>query len=151
MCKKTNPNDPIRSTFTERLPALELAIQSLAKAIGGPAPDHSTISDFFHSMMDGCWDPFEEVTRLYNDELRQANKLALQKQSQILELLGDKHRGLLEEYCDLDNLRVAKELEYAFLVGYQCAFKFILLGLLPQAGLIQDASSTGEGADCHET
>lgn len=155
MREQAKPGEVIKASLFDRLPALELALQSLAQAMGSRPLEHSDISEFFHSFMDNCWDPYEEVTRHDTDALRQADHLVLQKEHQLLEALGEEHRDLMEQYSELNSNRAVKELEYAFLVGYQCALRFILLGILPPAELMRggqrEPGTTEKELDKNET
>ena len=48
-------------------------------------------------------------------------------------MLTPENLSLVEQYNDLLAQRNSEALDYAFLVGYQCAFRFLMMGLLPAA------------------
>ena len=67
-------------------------------------------------------------------------------QDQILQQLGSEHRELLDKYETLLYNRTSTELEMAFLVGYQTAIRFLLMGILP----LQAFSRDSDGDDQNE-
>ena len=60
-------------------------------------------------------------------------------QDQILQQLGLDHRELLDKYETLLYNRTSTELELAFLVGYQTAIRFLLMGILPLHAFSRDS------------
>ena len=56
------------------------------------------------------------------------------RQSIQIFVMGPDGRPLLERYSDLLAERNSTALDYAFLVGYQCAFRFLMMGLFPATG-----------------
>lgn len=101
---------------------------------GGQAPDQEEIAAFFHDFMDGYWDAFEEATSHDSDDLREIDRQILQLQEEISRALGPEHQDVLSRYECLANSRMTKELDHAFLIGYQTAIRLLFKGCPAIAG-----------------
>lgn len=75
--------------------------------------------------------------------LREIDRQILQLQEEISRALGPEHQDVLSQYECLANSRMTKELDHAFLIGYQTAIRLLLMGVLPLPALVAD-NSTGE-------
>ena len=143
MLKMLNAHNAMRTVLENRRITLELALRQLAQTVGGQAPDQEEIAAFFHDFMDGYWDAFEEATSHDSDDLREIDRQILQLQEEISRALGPEHQDVLSQYECLANSRMTKELDHAFLIGYQTAIRLLLMGVLPLPALVA-ANSTGE-------
>ena len=137
MQKKQSPQEVCKAILTNRRPELEQAIRQLAAAAGNRELNEEEISLFFQEVMDNCWDAFEEATCNKSPELQELNKRILEMESRILKLIGKENGKLMDRYAALVNSRDQHELEEAFLVGYQCAIRFVLMGIMPVPVLMQ--------------
>ena len=137
MHKPTPPRDVFKERLAQRRPELEQAIRQLAIAFGNSDLNEEAIRLFFEDLMDNSWDAFEEATSSQSSHLKNLRKQILDLEQRIIRLLGDCHRPLMDQYANLVNNRDCYELEQAFLVGYQCAIRFLLLGILPASSLLQ--------------
>lgn len=131
MLKMLNAHNAMRTVLENRRITLELALRQLAQTVGGQAPDQEEIAAFFHDFMDGYWDAFAEATAHNTTKLKQADVQSQELQKQILQQLDPAHRELFGEYEALLYSRTTTEVEQAFLVGYQTAIRFLLMGILP--------------------
>ena len=131
MLKMPNAHNAMRAVLENRRITLELALRQLAQTVGGQAPDQEEIAAFFHDFMDGYWDAFAEATAHNTTKLKQADVQSQELQKQILQQLDPAHRELFGEYEALLYSRTTTEVEQAFLVGYQTAIRFLLMGILP--------------------
>lgn len=109
---------------------LERGLRQMAAALGANQK-YSDLSDFFRDFIRGFWDPYEEVCE---DSNRRQTDLTAQiraLEEQISKTNDPRFRSLMDRYGDLLARRNSEALDYAFLVGYQCAFRFLMMGLLP--------------------
>ena len=100
--------------------------------------------------MDGYWDAFEEATSHDSDDLREIDRQILQLQEEISRALGPEHQDVLSQYECLANSRMTKELDHAFLIGYQTAIRLLLMGVLPLPALVADYSTGVENGRCND-
>ena len=141
MLKMLNAHNAMRTVLENRRITLELALRQLAQTVGGQAPDQEEIAAFFHDFMDGYWDAFEEATSHDSDDLREIDRQILQLQE---------HQDVLSQYECLANSRMTKELDHAFLIGYQTAIRLLLMGVLPLPALVADNSTGEENGRCND-
>ena len=137
MHKPTPPRDVFKERLAQRRPELEQAIRQLAIAFGNSDLNEEAIRLFFEDVMDNSWDAFEEATSDQSGRCKKLRAQILDLEQYITHLLGNSHRSLMEQYVALVNNRDCYELEQAFLVGYQCSIRFLLLGILPASSLLQ--------------
>lgn len=130
--------DAVQTALKNRCQSLEHMIRQLAQAVGNRAPEHEEIAAFFHSFMDGGWDAFEEASAHDTGELKDMDKEILNIQRQLSRLLEEEHPDLIGKYEDLLNIRMTRELDQAFLVGYQTAIRLLLMGILPVSVFTQE-------------
>ena len=123
--------------LTDRRMELEQAIRQLGTAAGVGELDEKSIQCFFENMLDNFWDAYEEATCKKGPELKQINEQILDIENHIRKLIGSENCALMEQYSVLVNSRDQHELEGAFLVGYQCALRFVLMGVMPVTQLMQ--------------
>ena len=144
MWKMMNERNAMRTVLANRRTMLELTLQQLAQTVGGHAPTQEEVAAFFHDFMDGYWDAFEEATSHDSDDLKETDRQILQLQEQISQSLGQGQQDLLSQYECLANSRMTKELDHAFLVGYQTAIRLLLMGILPLSAFAAD-DNAGKG------
>lgn len=111
---------------------LERGLRQVAAALG-PNQKYSDLSDFFQDFIHGFWDPYEEVCEDSNQRQKDLTAQIRALEEQLFKMLSPEHRSLMDQYSDLLAQRNSEALDYAFLVGYQCAFRFLMMGLLPAA------------------
>lgn len=136
-----------RAALERREQALEKAIGQLSEAVGNHAPDRAEIAAFFHDFLDGIGDPYGEVSAHVGAEARAMDQEILGLEEQISVLVGPEKKELLGRYEELMNLRLSAEMDHAFLVGYQTAIRFLLMGLLPLKGFIRSADMPKGGTN----
>ena len=146
MQRKENVNDTLKAVLQKHWTMLIQAVRQLAQAVGNRPPESEEVAAFFHDFMDGYWAVFEETTAHSKEELKLADRQSQMLQDQILQQLGSEHRELLDKYETLLYNRTSTELELAFLVGYQTAIRFLLMGILP----LQAFSRDSDGDDQNE-
>lgn len=107
---------------------LILSLRQLANALGVDKA-YCSSEDFFHDFMGGFWEPFDEVSDTGNRKQSKLNKKIKAYRELIESQISPEANELLGQYVDLLGTRNGETLNYAFLVGYQSAFRFIMLGL----------------------
>lgn len=111
---------------------LEHGLRQVAAALG-PNQKYADLSDFFQDFIHGFWDPYEEVCEDGNQRQKDLTAQIRTLEERLFKMLTPENRSLVEQYNDLLAQRNGEALDYAFLVGYQCAFRFLMMGLLPAA------------------
>ena len=129
MLKMLNAHNAMRTVLENRRITLELALRQLAQTY---------------------WDAFEEATSHDSDDLREIDRQILQLQEEISRALGPEHQDVLSQYECLANSRMTKELDHAFLIGYQTAIRLLLMGVLPLPALVADNSTGEENGRCND-
>ncbi|MBQ7025056.1 MAG: hypothetical protein IJN31_00490 [Peptococcaceae bacterium] len=137
MCKDYSAREVCKSILSSRRAELEQAIRQLAVAVGNKALDEETVRLFFQEVLDNSWDAYEEATCNKSHELRELNKQVLDLENRIVNLIGKRNKSLMDQYATLVNCRDRHELEEAYLTGYQCALRFVLMGIMPAPVLMQ--------------
>lgn len=125
-----------KKTFAQHLPELEQALRQMANALG--ADGRTDISGFFWEFISGCWDPFEEVCEEIAQRQEGTTGEIRALGRTLRELTASEHRPLLEKYSGLLIDRNNTALDYAFLMGYQCAIRFILMGIIPASKFLKE-------------
>lgn len=123
--------EAVRVALAVREEALKMAITQVAEAVGNPAPSQEEVVAFFHSFIDGDWNPFEEATAHTTAEARKLDADIVALDQQICQLLGEQYLPTFDHYEALMNRRLTAEFDHAYLVGYQTAIRFLLMGILP--------------------
>lgn len=119
---------------------LTQALQQLANALGKDKA-YCYSEDFLNDFMSGLWQPFEEVSDVGNRKQSKLNT-EIQAYKKLLEAkLDEDGNELLGHYVDLLGARNGEALDYAFLVGYQCAFRFLMLGLSAPSTILPEGIS----------
>ena len=117
-----------KAQFVGHQKELLQALRQLANALGKDKA-YCDSGDFFQDFLSGCWEPFEEISDVGNRRQSKLNA-EIQAYKKLLEAkLDAEGNELLGHYVDLLGARNGEALDYAFLVGYQCAFRFLMLGL----------------------
>lgn len=122
--------------FAEHQTELLQALRQLADALGY-GQDHSDMAQFFSDFMSGFWNPYDEVCTLSNQQQAKTTAEIRALEDLLKAKLSPDFFPLFSQYSDLLASRNSGALDYAFLVGYQCAFRFLLMGLLPGAEVFQ--------------
>ena len=125
-----------KGTFAQHQIELEQGLRQVANALGSGG--ETDIPGFFRDFMAGFWNPFEELC----DELTGLQKGDSEKilvlEHTLMKLIPPEQRRLLEQYSGLLIDRNNVALDYAFLFGYQCAFRFILMGIVPASKFLKE-------------
>lgn len=116
------------------------ALRQLANALGIDKA-YCNSEDFFRDFMCGFWEPFDEVSRVGNQEQSKLNEEIKAYRALIEAKINPETKELLDHYTDLLGGRNGEALSYAFLVGYQSAFRFILLGLSKPSEILPEGVS----------
>ena len=129
-----------KAQFIEHQKELTQALQQLANALGKDKA-YCYSEDFLNDFMSGLWQPFEEVSDVGNRKQSKLNT-EIQAYKKLLEAkLHEDGNELLGRYVDLLGARNGEALDYAFLVGYQCAFRFLMLGLSAPSTILPEGIS----------
>ena len=148
MRKTQHADSALRSVIKRHHQALELAISQLAQAVGNRPPEGEEISALFQSLISGDGDAYEEATAHESEELRKLDREILQLQGQLRQTLDGERQDLFDRYEDLWNCRMTSELDHAYLVGYQTAIRFLLMGILPANTILaRDTQTVSEKGD----
>ncbi len=125
-----------KKLFAEHQSDLLQALGQLADALGH---DHANtgLSQFFSRFMRGFWDPYEEVCTVSSKQQVKTTEEIRALEELLKANLPPDLFSLFSRYGDLLASRNSNALDYAFLVGYQCAFRFLLMGLSPGAEVFQ--------------
>lgn len=137
MCKDYSVHEVCKSILANRRTELEQAIRQLAVAAGNKDLDEEAVRLFFQEVLDNSWDAFEEATCNKSSALRELNEQILGMESRIVKLIGEENKNLMDQYATMVNCRDRHELEEAYLIGYQCALRFMLMGIMPAPVLMQ--------------
>lgn len=153
MQRNPHTNDSLRSIVKKHQLSLEQAIYRLAQAVGNRPPEREDISAFFQALISGDWDAYEEATAHESAELRKQDREILQLQEKLREQLDEDGQDLFVRYEAMLNSRMTSELDHAYLVGYQTAIRFLLMGILPTEAVLTHNSQNAseEGEDNYET
>lgn len=127
-----------KAAFAQHLPELEQGLRQMATALWANAG--TDIPGFFRDFMTGYWGPFEELCGEIAKRLVSITSKIQTLEKTLLELMTPEHRPLLEQYSSLLADRNSTALEYAFLIGYQCAIRFILMGIVPMSKFLKEES-----------
>ena len=118
--------------FTQHQAKLEQGLQQLACALGCdqklPHP-----AEFFQAFISGFWDPFQEACEAGNQQQKEITAKIRSLERQLLQEMPPEAQDRFGQYSDSLAARHSTALDYAFLVGYQCAFRFLMMGLSPGA------------------
>ena len=109
--------------FTQHQAKLEQGLQQLACALGCdqklPHP-----AEFFQAFISGFWDPFQEACEAGNQQQKEITAKIRSLERQLLQEMPPEAQDRFGQYSDSLAARHSTALDYAFLVGYQCAFRF---------------------------
>ena len=140
--------EELKKIMGRRQKSLETAIGKVAEAVGLPTPGEAEVAAFFHDLIDGAWDAYEEATAHTAAEMKVLDHEILKLESEIFHVLGEENRDLLNQYSSLINQRTTSELEHSYLVGYQTGIRLLLMGSLPLKSFTtgaEDDDSAEEG------
>jgi len=125
-----------KNLFAEHQTDLLQALRQLAGALGHNQ-FHTDLSQFFSDFMRGFWDPYEEVC-IESKRQQEKTTMEIRAMENLLKVeLSPDLFSLFSQYSGLVAKRNNTVLDYAFLVGYQCAFRLLLMGLSPVAEVFQ--------------
>lgn len=133
-----------KKIFLQHQAELERGLEQVAHAL---AVDRESFcpADFFQAFISGFWSPYEEVCEIGNQQQKEVTKEIRALEQQIHQGLPPDKWEAFCRYGDLLAERNSVALDYAFLVGYQCAFRFLLMGLHPASGaFIQNSEAAPE-------
>lgn len=119
-----------KKLFSQRQAELEQGLQQMAHALGTDTKLSSS-ADFFRDFINGFWDPYEGTYKEVNRRQESLTKQIRALESQLREMIGPNTHPIFDRYSELLMARNSTALDYAFLVGYQCAFRFLMMGLFP--------------------
>ena len=117
--------------FSQHQAELEQGLRQMAHALGIDTK-FSSSADFFCNFMSGFWDPYEETCKEANRHQESLSKEIRALECQLREMIGLDVQPYFDRYSELLMARNSAALDYAFLVGYQCAFRFLMMGLFPE-------------------
>lgn len=121
-----------KKLFAQHQIELEQGLRQMASAIGYnqefPHP-----AEFFQEFISGFWDPFQEACEVGNQQQKELTERIRSLESQLRQGMTPDTQDIFGQYSDLLAARNSTSLDYAFLVGYQCAFRFLMMGLSPSA------------------
>lgn len=121
-----------KKLFTQHQDELEQGLHQLASALGyGQKLTHP--AEFFQAFISGFWDPFQEACEAGNQQQKETTAKIRSLERQLLQGMTPEIQDRFNQYSDLLAARHSSALDYAFLVGYQCAFRFLMMGLSPGA------------------
>ena len=120
-----------KKLFSQHQAELEQGLRQMAHALGIDTK-FSSSADFFCNFMSGFWDPYEETCKEANQHQESLSKEIRALECQLREMIGLDVQPYFDRYSELLMARNSAALDYAFLVGYQCAFRFLMMGLFPE-------------------
>ena len=119
-----------KSIFIQHQAELEQGLQQLAGALG--YDQKLTLpAEFFQAFISGFWDPFQEACEAGNQQQKEITAKIRSLEKQLRQGMTPDAQDMLGQYSDLLAARNSTGLDYAFLVGYQCAFRLLIMGLSP--------------------
>lgn len=119
-----------KELFSQHQAELEQGLHQLAQALGKESK-FSNSADFFQAFISGFWDPYEEVCKEGNQQQESITSEIRALEAQLIQTMAPNLQPAFDRYSDLLAKRNSAALDYAFLVGYQCAFRFLMMGLSP--------------------
>ena len=119
-----------KKLFSQRQAELEQGLQQMAHALGTDTKLSSS-ADFFRDFINGFWDPYEGTYKEVNQRQESLTKQIRALESQLREMIGPNTHPIFDRYSELLMARNSTALDYAFLVGYQCSVRFLMMGLFP--------------------
>jgi len=125
-----------KTLFAEHQGNLLQALRQLADALGHDQAN-TNLAQFFSRFMRGFWDPYEEVCTASSKGQKKTTEKLRALEGLLKAKLSPDLFALVSQYGDLLASRNSAALDYAFLVGYQCAFRFLLMGLSPGTEVFQ--------------
>lgn len=140
MLDKEFMGDIGKKQCTKHQKELLQALRQLANALGKDKA-YCNSGEFFQDFLNGFWEPFDEISDTGNRKQDKLNEEIRAYRDLIKTKIGPEENALLERYVDLLGSRNGEALNYAFLVGYQCAFRFIMLGLSEPVTVLPDGVS----------
>ena len=118
-----------KSIFIQHQAELEQGLQQLAGALGYDQ-ELTPPAEFFQAFS-GFWDPFQEACEAGNQRQKEITAKIRSLEKQLRQGMTPDAQDMLGQYSDLLAERNSTGLDYAFLVGYQCAFRLLIMGLSP--------------------
>lgn len=112
----------------QHIQVLTHALQGIAGSIGMD-PAFVDAPQFFYDYMYGDWHPYIEASNPATEDLKARNQNVLHLVTYLESLLPKEAHRKVEEYIDAVNNRYSAELDYAYMVGFQTAFRMLLLGI----------------------
>lgn len=125
-----------KDLFAEHQDDLLQTLRQLADALGHDQAN-TDLAQFFSRFIRGFWDPYEEVCTVSIKQQEKTTEEIRALERHLKANLPPDLFSIFSRYGDLVASRNSNALDYAFLVGYQCAFRFLLMGLSPGAEVFQ--------------
>lgn len=116
--------------FTQHQAELERGLHQLASALGYDQ-ELAPPAEFFQAFISGFWDPFQEACEAGNQQQKEITAKIRSLEKQLRQGMTPDAQDMFGQYGDLLAARNSTGLDYAFLVGYQCAFRLLIMGLSP--------------------
>lgn len=120
-----------REQLSQHQSELETALLQLAKALG--VKQDFINEQFFNDFMMWSWDPFEEMCTECNKQTAHFKPKLQALDTHLESNLSPQLYEVFQQYIDLRNSKEAAMLNSAFLMGYQTAFRFLMMGLFSPA------------------
>ena len=137
MMPGTSTADVGKNQFIQHQTELEDALRQLAKALG---MEHMLTDSphFFHEFMSYNWDPFEDLCTECKKQSQEIDEQISPLNEHLVNCMDPSLRKVFERYKELLYRKDAVSLDCAFLMGYQSAFQFLLMGLTPAAKVFSE-------------
>ena len=139
LCDEFRPNLG-KERYIEHQWDLIQALQQLANALGKDQA-YCNSKDFFQDFLSGFWEPFDEISYVGNRKQNKLNKELRAYKELVESKIAPEEQELLDRYVDLLGSRNGEALNYAFLIGYQSAFRFLMLGLSEPSSILPEGIS----------
>ena len=134
IAEEFNPNIG-KKAVAQHEKELEEVLRQMAAALTRDT-QFSSISEFFSAFMRGFWEPFPEICQVETQRHKQIREELVGLEQQIRAAIDPDTYQQFCRYGDLLSQRNSDSLEDAFLVGFQCAIRFLLLGIVPASKII---------------
>lgn len=127
MNKTTNPTRTPHPELEHHLQCLTASLQGIAQTAKMDAA-FQDVPTFFHDYMYGCWHPFEEASTA-TPEITEYSKTLDRTIRSMKAMIPQSEHRIFESYIEILHNRYTAELDYSYMVGFQTAFRMLLLGI----------------------
>ena len=143
MKSETENTSRVPQDAAQHIQSLIHALQGIAGSVGMD-PAFVDAPQFFYDYMSGNWNPFVEASDAVTEELRAHGQTVRRLRHSLKGLLPEGAHRQVDEYTDALNHRYNAELDYAYMVGFQTAFRMLLLGLAAPQAVMQHFQEVAE-------